>query len=85
MAVGYGLSREDALRVLTVNPAEIFGVDDLIGTIEAGKIANLIVTDGDPLEIQTQIKHVFIGGKETSLENRHQELYQRYRGRGATH
>ncbi len=82
MAVGYGLSREDAMRAMTVNPAEIFGVADEVGTLEPGKVANLIVTDGDPLEIQTQIKHVFIGGEETSLENRHDELYERYRGRG---
>ena len=82
MAVGYGLSREDALRAMTIAPAEIFGVGDQIGTIEAGKIANIIVTDGDPLEIQTQVKHVFIGGKESTLENRHLELYERYRSRG---
>lgn len=82
MAVGYGLSRADAIDVLTKNPAEIFGVGDKIGSVEAGKIANLIVTDGDPLEIQTQVKHLFIGGRETSLENKHDSLYERYRGRG---
>jgi imidazolonepropionase-like amidohydrolase len=56
-------------------------VDDRLGTIEAGKIANLIVTDGDPLEIRTQVEHVVIAGREVSLENRHHALYETYRGR----
>jgi imidazolonepropionase-like amidohydrolase len=80
-SVSYGLPREEALRAVTVNAAEILGLADRIGTVEAGKIANLIVTDGDPLEITTQFKHVIIGGREASLENRHQELYDRYRSR----
>jgi imidazolonepropionase-like amidohydrolase len=66
---------------VTINAAEILGVADRIGSIQAGKIANLIVTDGDPLEIKTQIRHVIIGGREVSTENRHQELYDKYRGR----
>lgn len=83
MAVGYGLSRADAIDVLTKNPAEIFGVEDKIGSIEAGKIANLIVTDGDPLEIMTRVKHVFIGGRDTGLDNKHDALYEKYRARGS--
>src|SRR5207237_3338435 len=60
MAAAFGLPREEALKAVTIYPAEILGVSDRIGSIEQGKVANLIVTDGDPLEIRTQIKHVFI-------------------------
>jgi imidazolonepropionase-like amidohydrolase len=81
MAVPYGLPWEEALKAITVNPAEMFGVGDRLGTIEQGKIANLIVTDGDPLNIQTQIRHLFINGEPTSMANRHQESYERYRAR----
>ncbi|MEM7350005.1 MAG: amidohydrolase family protein [Acidobacteriota bacterium] len=80
-ATGYGLPRDEALKAITTYPAEIFGVGDRLGTIETGKIANLIVTDGDPLEITTQILHVIIGGKVVSMDNRHDSLYQRYRSR----
>ena len=79
--VSFGLPRDEALKAVTLYPAQILGVADRLGTIEAGKLANLIVTDGDPLEIRTQIKHVIIAGRETSLENRHQALYDRYRAR----
>jgi imidazolonepropionase-like amidohydrolase len=81
MAVPYGLPWEEAIRAITINPAEMFGVGDRLGTIEQGKIANLIVTDGDPLLIQTQIRHLFINGEPTSMDNRHQESYERYRAR----
>ncbi|HEX9580086.1 MAG TPA: amidohydrolase family protein [Gemmatimonadales bacterium] len=80
-AVGYGLPRDEALRAVTINAAEMLGVADKLGTIEVGKIANLVVTDGDPLEITTQFRHVIVAGRDVSLENRHQELYDRYRGR----
>ena len=62
-------------------PAEMFGVEDRVGSIEAGKIANLIVTDGDPLLIRTRVEHLIIDGREISTENRHQELYEKYRAR----
>jgi imidazolonepropionase-like amidohydrolase len=77
-AEAYGLAHEDALRAITLSPAEILGVADRIGTIEAGKIADVVVTDGDILEIRTQIKHLFIAGKSLSLETRHSRLYQKY-------
>jgi imidazolonepropionase-like amidohydrolase len=80
-AVPYGLPREEALKAITLYPAQILGVADRLGTIEAGKLANLIVTDGDPLLIQTQVKHLIIAGKEISLDNRHLELYRKYRAR----
>jgi imidazolonepropionase-like amidohydrolase len=52
-----------------------------LGTIEAGKIANLIVTDGDPLEITTQYLHLIVNGRLAALDNKHLELYERYRAR----
>jgi len=81
MAVPYGLPEEEALKAITRYPAEILGVGDRLGTIEPGKLANLIVTDGNPLEIQTQVLHVVIGGIETDLMNKHLELYEKYRAR----
>jgi len=84
MATGYGLPRDVALRAITLNPADILGLGDRLGSIEAGKIANIIVTDGDPLEITTQIRHLIIGGRETSTDNKHQQLYEKYRARPKT-
>ena len=81
MAAAYGLSEEDAVKAMTIWPAEIHGVGDKLGTIEAGKIANLIVTDGNPLEITTQIRHLVINGREVSTANKHAALYERYRAR----
>ena len=80
-AAAYGLSREEALKAVTINPAEIFGVADKIGSIEVGKMANVIVSDGDPLEMRTQIKHLFIGGEKIDLKSKHTELYQKFRKR----
>jgi imidazolonepropionase-like amidohydrolase len=56
-------------------------VDDRLGTIEVGKLANLIVTDGDPLEIQTQVRYLFINGQPTSTDNKHRRLYEKYLAR----
>lgn len=81
MAAAFGLPREEALKAVTIYPAEIFGIADRLGSIEQGKIANLIVTDGDPLEIRTQVKHVFINGREIPLTSRHTELYEKYKAR----
>ena len=80
-AVPFGLPWEEALKAITINPAQILGVSDQFGSIEVGKVANLVVTNGDPLEIQTEFKHVFINGKPVSLENRHHQLYEKYRSR----
>ncbi len=81
MAAAYGLPREEALKAITLYPAEIFGLSDRLGTVEAGKIANLIVTNGDPLEITTQVRHLIIQGREVETANRHRSLYERYRTR----
>jgi imidazolonepropionase-like amidohydrolase len=80
-AAAYGLPREEALRSVTLYPARILGVEEHLGSIEAGKSASLIVTDGDPLEIRTQVKRVFIDGRESDLTNRHRTLYERYAAR----
>ena len=80
-ATGFGLTEEDALRAMTLWPAEIFGVADKLGSIEAGKIANLIVTDGSPLAIESQVRHIVIAGREVELGNKHASLYEKYRAR----
>lgn len=81
MAAAFGLPKEEALKAVTINPAEILGVADQIGSIEKGKVANLIVTDGDPLEILTQVKHLFINGRTVPLSSRHTDLYEKYKKR----
>ena len=80
-AVAFGLPHEEALKAITLYPAQILGVGDLLGSIEVGKLANLIVTDGDPLEITTQVRQVFIKGVPVSTDNRHKQLYEKYRAR----
>lgn len=80
-AVAFGLSAEDALKALTLWPAEFLGVGDQLGSIEAGKLGNLIVTDGNPLEITTQVQNLVIEGREVSTDNQHRDLYEKYRAR----
>jgi len=81
MAVPFGLPREAALEAVMKNGAEMLGLGDRMGTIEPGKLANLIVTDGDPLEIQTQVLDLFILGRQVSTDNKHKALYEKYRAR----
>jgi imidazolonepropionase-like amidohydrolase len=80
-AVAYGLPYDQALRAVTINPAQIFGLGSQIGTLEQGKIANVIVTNGDPLELTTDVKYLFIRGQLTSTENKHHRLYEKYLNR----
>ena len=77
-AVAYGLPYDEALKAVTIYPARIFGLDEQIGTLEQGKLANLIVTNGDPLELTTDVKYLFIRGQMTSMDNRHLRLYEKY-------
>jgi len=77
----FGLSKDEALKAVTIYPAQILGVDKLIGSIEVGKMANLIVTDGDPLEFKTSVKHMFINGKPVDLSSRHTRLYEKFNSR----
>ena len=80
-AVAFGLSTEEALKGITLYPAQIAGVADRLGSIETGKDATLFATDGDILDIRSNVKRMWIGGKEVSLENRHTRLYQKYKNR----
>lgn len=77
-AAAYGMGKEAALKAVTIVPAELFGVADQIGSLEKGKIANLFVTDGDPFETKTQIKHLFISGYNVPLDSRHIRLYNEF-------
>jgi imidazolonepropionase-like amidohydrolase len=77
-AAAYGMGREEALRAITIVPAEILGVADKFGSIEVGKVANIVVTDGDILETKTNIKHVFIAGWQIPLVSRHTQLYDEF-------
>ena len=74
----YGLSREDALKALTINAAQIFGVQDKLGSIEPGKMGNIIVTDGDPFELTTTMRYVFIAGQPRKLVSKHTMLRDKY-------
>jgi imidazolonepropionase-like amidohydrolase len=80
-AVAYGLPYDEALRAVTVYPAQIFGLGSQIGTLETGKIANIIVTNGEPLEVTTDVRYLFIRGQLTSTDNRHKSLYEKYLNR----
>ena len=80
-AVAFGLPHDDAIKALTRSAAEIWGVADQIGSIAEGKLADLIVTDGDPLESRTQVRNVFIRGKLIDMNNRQKELYEKYLNR----
>jgi imidazolonepropionase-like amidohydrolase len=78
MAAAYGLPPEQALRAVTIDAARILGADDRLGSLERGKLANVIVTDGDPLEIRTSLHWAFIAGRPVSLETKHTRLYERF-------
>ncbi|MBV9404650.1 MAG: amidohydrolase family protein [Acidobacteriaceae bacterium] len=77
-AVAFGLPHDEALKALTINSAQILGVGDQLGSIEKGKWADLLLTDGDPMEAKTNIKQMFIAGREVSLESRHTREYEKW-------
>jgi len=78
-AVSYGMTWDQALRAVTLSPAEIFGVADRYGSLEPGKVANVVVWSGDPFEFTTGVEHVLIRGKEIPLRSRQTELFERYK------
>jgi imidazolonepropionase-like amidohydrolase len=80
-AVAYGLPYDEGLKAVTLYPAQIFDLAGQVGTLETGKIANLIVTNGDPLELTTETRYLFIRGQPTSLDNRHKRLFEKYSAR----
>lgn len=77
-AAAYGMGREDALKAITIVPAEIFGVADKLGSIEQGKNATLFICNGDPFETKTQVSHVFIDGWQMPMESRQTLLYDEF-------
>lgn len=77
-AAAFGLPKDVALKAVTLYPAQIWGVADRMGSLEVGKNASLIVTNGDPLEIRTSVLRVFIGGEEVSMDSRHTLLYEKF-------
>ena len=81
MAAAYGLSKADALKAVTLYPAQIMNVADRLGSIEVGKMANLVVTDGDLLEIRTRVRYLFIDGRPVALTSRHTELNDAFKSR----
>lgn len=81
ISVAWGLSRDRALRAITIDAAEILGVADRVGSLEPGKLANLAIWQGDPLEIRTPVPRVFIAGEDVGAASRHTELYDKWRGR----
>jgi len=78
-AVSFGMTWDQALRAVTLTPAETFGVAGQYGSLDAGKVANLVVWSGDPFELSTGVEHVLIRGKEIPLRSRQTELLERYR------
>jgi len=77
-AVAFGLPAEEALRAITIYAAEILGIDDRMGTIEAGKDASIMITNGNPLELSTQIEQVYIQGRMIDMTDKHRELYEKF-------
>ncbi len=78
-AAAYGLPKAEALKAVTLYPAQILGVSDQVGSLDVGKDATLIVTDGDPLEIMTQVEGEFIQGRKIDLTSKHTQLYEKYK------
>jgi imidazolonepropionase-like amidohydrolase len=80
-AASYGLSWKEALRSITLSPAEILGVEDKVGSLEASKDATFFIADGDILDIRTQVNMAFIQGRRVDLSDRHKTLYSKYRNK----
>ena len=79
LAAAFGLPKEEALKAVTLYPAQILGVADRLGSLEIGKAATLIVTNGDPLDLPTQIEAAYIDGRKIDLSNRQTQLRDKYR------
>lgn len=77
-AVAYGLKEAEAIRAITLYPAQILGVDARVGSLEVGKDATIFLTDGNPLVIETQVRMAFVQGRRVDLNDRHKRLYRKY-------
>ena len=78
-AVAYGMTWDDALRAITLTPAELFGVADRYGSLQPGRVANVVVWSGDPFEFSTRVEHVFVRGVSSMAPSRQDELMTRYK------
>lgn len=81
LSIAFGLDAEEGLKAMTINPARMFGVDREYGSLEVGKVANVIVATGDPIDIRSLIKEVFVKGQRMAFDDRHTQLYEKYRAR----
>ncbi len=77
-SVAFGLPADEALKAVTINPAQIWGVDKDLGSLEVGKLGNVVVANGDPLDVRSDVKHVFIQGQEIPLVNKQTQLRDQY-------
>ena len=84
MASAFGLPKDEALKAVTLYPAQVMNVQDKLGSIEVGKMANIVVTDGDLLEAKTKTRYLFIDGRQVPLTSKHEDLYDLFRSRGVT-
>ena len=80
-AVAFGLPYDEALKAITLNPAEIWGLADRLGSLDVGKTANVVVATGDPLDVRTDVKQVFIEGRQIPMTSRQIWLRDQYSGR----
>ncbi len=80
-AVAFGLDRAEAIKALTINPARIFGIDDRVGSLKVGKDADLFITTGDPLDLRSEVKHLFINGQDVDPNNWWDTLYNTWKER----
>ncbi|HSJ26205.1 MAG TPA: amidohydrolase family protein, partial [Longimicrobiales bacterium] len=80
-AVAYGMPRDEAFRAITQNAAEILGLGDIMGTLDVGKRADIIVVNDDPLQILANVERMWIGGEEMPLVSKHSRLYEQFRTR----
>ena len=81
-AAAFGLTKEEALSAITLNAAKILGIDAKTGSIEPGKDANIIISEGDILDMRTNIiTHAFVQGRQVDLASKQTQLYERYMGK----
>jgi imidazolonepropionase-like amidohydrolase len=80
-ATAFGLPYDEALKAITLNPAEIWGVADKLGSLDTGKTANVVVANGDPLDFKTDVKQVYIAGQAVPMASRQTRLRDQYSSR----
>ena len=79
MASAFGLPKEEALKAVTLYPAQLLGIDDQLGSLQTGKAATVIVTNGDPLDFPTNVEAAYIDGRKIDLTNRQTRLRDKYK------